>query len=152
MDKYEIESKLLARAIDLAIETWEKHPDSDVEGQLIAVREMKEWKQMCLFPERNYRNLTSLKYLKQNLLSVFYNDHGDRAIFFWKRLKEEGINYEGKDLLKKIFKRKKIANRFEYEYAQDNIGFARQDGRITKEEALLLGKWIGEFENRNAEL
>lgn len=148
MDKYEVASITLAKAIDMAIEAYQKYPDTILGNQQQAIEVMTEWKGWCLNPEKKFRNLTSLKYIRQDLLSVFERTGDSRTEYFWQRLREEHIDYDRVDLLKKIIKRKRIANRIEYEYVQDNIVFAQQDGRISQEEALEIGRWIGQYESK----
>ena len=147
---YNSEAEKVARAIDIAIESFSKYPpigfnETHVNQFIKVYRENKE---NALNPLPQYRKLASLKYIVNDILIFFQESKGEAVEAFWKRLNEEDLDYKKEDKLRKILDRGKIRGRIEYELAIDSIVAAEQEGRITKEEASLLGELIREFEFR----
>jgi hypothetical protein len=145
---YILEAEKVARAIDIAIESFSKYPPNDFNeahvNQFIKV--YKDYKEKALNPLPQYRKLASLKYIVNDILIFFQESKGEAVESFWKKIHEENIGYKREDKLRKILDRGKIRGRIEYELAVDSIVAAEQEGRITKEDACLLGELIGEFE------
>ena len=145
---YILEAEKVARAIDIAIESFSKYPpigfnEAQV-NQFINV--YKDYKESALNPLPQYKKLASLKYIVNDILTIFQETKGEAVEVFWKKVNEENLGYKREDKLRKILDRGKLRGRIEYELAVDSIVAAEQEGRITKEEACLLGKLIGEFE------
>jgi hypothetical protein len=147
-----MESQRMASAIDIAIDTWVQYPDPDEEITQHIIKTITEWRSMVLEPAPGFRLIASLRFIEKDLFSYFNDASHERVDHFWKLMGETTLNYHRKSMLDTIFRKKKITNRVEYEYAQDNIGHAQQSGRITKEQAVALGAWIWAYENRMAEM
>ncbi len=138
----------MARAIDIAIESLSKYPPVGFNeahvNQFINV--YKDYKASVLNPLPQYKKLASLKYIINDILTFFQESKGEAVEYFWEKVNEENLGYKREDKLRKILNRGKIRSRIEYELAVDSIVAAEEVGRITIEEACLLGKIIGEFE------
>ncbi len=145
---YVLEAEKVAKAIDIAVESFSKYPPisfSEAEvNQFIKV--YREYKENALNPLPQFKNLTSLKYIVNDILTFFQESKGETVEVFWEKVNQENLGYKREDKLRKILDRRKIRGRLEYELAIDSIVAAEQGRRITKEEANLLGKLIGEFE------
>ncbi|RNI23119.1 hypothetical protein [Rufibacter latericius] len=145
---YNSEAEKVARAIDIAIESFSKYPPTGFNeahvNQFIKV--YSENKESALNPLPQYRKLASLKYIVNDILIFFQESKGEAVEVFWKKVNQENLGYKREDKLRKILDRGKIRGRIEYELAVDSIVAAEQEGRITKEEASLLGELIGAFE------
>ena len=146
---YQEEAEKLAKAIDIAVEAFRLHcPEKLKSHQDHFIKCYLEWKDDALHPEHQYKNLTSLKYDEVAVFTYFLESKGEMIEYFWRRIKEAGLDYPREDKLAKIFQRGKIKGRIEWEYANDVIVAAEQEGRITEAEAMRLSEMIGEFENR----
>jgi hypothetical protein len=144
MDKYAIEAGKLLKAIDIAIETNIKYPSGKYTQHIIDT--LTEWKQRAINPEKRYRKLASLKYLHHDIFNHYNTASGDKVDYFWKRIKEEGLDYHPVDILDKVLKKKRITNRIEYDYIGDNIVIFMQTGRTTEAQSILLQKWLMNYE------
>ena len=79
------------------------------------------------------------------LFTYFQEATGDTVDFFWKRIKEENLDYKRVNRFDKILKRGKIRGQIEYDFLNDTLVGAEQDGLITKEEAIKLGEILDNF-------
>jgi hypothetical protein len=145
---YIVEAEKVARMIDIAIESFTKSPpigfkEAHVIQFIMVYRQNKE---SALNPLPQYRKLASLKYIVNDVLIFFNESKGETVDYFWEKVNQENLGYKREDKLRKILDRGKIRARIEYELAVDSLVAAEQEGRITKEEAYLLGELIGEFE------
>jgi hypothetical protein len=149
---YETEAQKLAKAIDIAIEAFEKFPpDRWTKENLSFAKEHRlETKDNVLNPEQKFKSLASLKYAIEATFTIFNEGSGDFVEYFWKEIKNQNLDYVREDKLYKILQRGKIRGRIEYEYLIDVLVPAEQENRITSEEAQLLGKMIDAFENKKA--
>ncbi|GAB3572091.1 hypothetical protein [Hymenobacter daeguensis] len=148
--KYETEALRLARAIDLAIDSFKTHVpiDFDKAGIDHIIKVYSEWKTAILNPLPQYRKLASLKYKVADVFTFFQESSGETVDYFWKQIDKEGLGYLREDKLRRILDRGKIKGRIEYELAIDLIAVAEQEGRFTEEESGRLSTMIREFENR----
>jgi len=145
---YEEEAIKLSKAADIAIESFKKFPPQVLSKEQLnhVIVCYEEFKDHALNPEPRYRKMASLKYNIENVFTYFQESSGKDVEYFWKKLKEQNLDYVREDKLGKIIKRGKIKSRFEFEYVTDIIVPAEQENRITIEEAKLLGKMLHEFE------
>lgn len=147
---YEAEALRLARAIDLAIDSFKIHPPKkfDKNGVDHIINVYMEWKTAVLKPSPHYRKLASLKYRVADVFTFFQESSGETVEYFWEQINKEHLGYLREDKLRKIIDRGKIKGPLEYDLAVDLIVVAEQEGRITIEESVRLSNMIEEFENR----
>lgn len=149
-DKYAQASHNLAKAADIAIDSFKKYPpkiwDEETLNHVLSC--YSEWKDNSLNPEPKFRNLKSLKYKIEAVFTCFQEGNGDYVEEFWKEIKVQNLPFKRENKLAKILKRKKINNIHELDFVIDVIVPYQQEGLINAEEVILLNKWIGEFENR----
>lgn len=111
---------------------------------------MLEWnkliRNLVQHPEPQHANLKSLQSLENDFLTWWNEGYGPEVELFWMEIKKAGFDYERKDILKDVLKRKKIKNREEYDLITDVLTAAKQNGRINNDEFFELSKLIGEFE------
>lgn len=150
---YEEEAKKLAKAIDIAIEAIRKYCPSefDKSHQEHFISCYSDWKTEYLNPEPQFKTLGSLKYSIQDVFTYFQEGTGLTVEYFWKRIKEERLDYKRENKLEKILSRGKIKGRIEYEYVTDMIVAAEQVGMTTRAETEKLSKMLGEFESKMRE-
>ncbi len=146
--KFTEEAKKLSRAIDIAIESISKFcPESFNENNKNHfISCYQEWQRNCLNPEPQFRTITSLNFLIQDVFTFFQESSGLAVEHFWKRVKEEDLDYTRENKLVKILKRGRIKNRIEYDYSLDMLVVAEQESLISKAEAKKLSALIGEYE------
>lgn len=147
---YDTEALKLVKVIEIAIESYTKHPPEFFTQENIEqiVRIHQDWKNSLLNRESKFRNMASLKYDIQNVFTFFQEGQGRTVEFFWERLAKEDLGYKREDKLRKIIENNKIKNLIEYNLVIDSILAAEQLGRITRTESIQLSNLIGEFELR----
>ncbi|WP_397362024.1 hypothetical protein [Olleya sp. R77988] len=147
---YQEEANKLAAAIDIAIKAFkvECPPDFEKSHQEHTISCYANWKENCLNPEPQFRNLTSLKYCIKDVFTYFQEGTGKTVEYFWEKIDEAELEYKRENKLKKILQRSKILNRNEYEYITDMIIVANQSGLTNKEETIKLSNMLGEYESR----
>ncbi len=147
---YREEVDKLCRAIDIAIDTYKSHPPPEwtIDNINFATDMLEKDKSRRINCEPRFRSLASLKYDIDAVFTYFQEATGNTVEYFWKKIKEENLDYKRVNKLEKIFKRGKIRGRIEYEYSKDIIVVAQQTGMITEKEAKKLGGMIHQFEFR----
>ena len=145
---YQEEATKLAAAIDIAIEAFKEECPSNFNKsqQEHFIATYTEWKERCLNPDPQFKNLTSLNYSINDVFTYFQEGTGNTVEYFWNKIQEEGLDYERENKLEKILKRGKIKGRIEYDYVTDMIVVAEQVGLTTPEESIKLGEMLGEYE------
>lgn len=149
-NKYKKEVENTVKLIDIAIYSISQYPLKGFNKQHIdkVIDSYIDAKKRAVSPESKYKNLTSLKYVTDEVLTIYQESSGEAVEFFWTKIKEEGLPYKRTNKVLKILKNKKIKNDYEYNFVIDIIVPYEQTGIITKEEALLLKKMIFDFEHR----
>lgn len=145
---YDEEADKLVKAIDIAIEAFSvKCPaDFDRNHQQHFISCYTEWKENCLHPEPKFKNLTSLKYLVEDVFTYFQEGTGPTVEYFWNKIKEENLPYERENKLQKILDRGKLKDQIEYEYVIDMIIVAEQIGMTTAIQTKTLNELLEQFE------
>lgn len=110
----------------------------------------QEIKGMALNPEPQFKKVSSIKYLENDFLIYWNESAGPDVEKFWTELYKNGIDFERKDIIQSVLKRKKIKNIYEYDNVIDNIVIAEQRGKINKEQVVELNKLIRVFEVRQS--
>jgi len=147
---YDVESKRLARAVDIAIDSFCRYPPKDYTKENLdhTINVYSEWKNSILNPEPKFRKIASLKYHIQDVFTYFQEGSGEAVEQFWKEIAIENLGYVRVDRLGKIIDRGIIKGRIEYELVQDSLISAQQVGRITEKEAKQLSEMLGRFESK----
>lgn len=148
---YEHEAQYLADATTIAIDVLKANRPQEWEKEQIdlVINFYIDCRERILNPLPEYANLRSLKYLQQDVFTLFQESSLPFVAPFWEKIKEKNLPYKRENRLAKILKKGKIINRQEYDYVVDTIVPFRQQQLITEEEATLLNKYIGNFEERS---
>jgi hypothetical protein len=146
--KYDEEASKLAKAIDIAIEAAEKYvPEKeDKTTQEYFIKAYKMFKEDLLQSRKEYKNLTSLKYRITEVFTYFQEGRGETVEYFWKRLKEENLDYKRVNRLAQVLKRGKIRNDAEFDYVTDTLVPLQQEGTINEQEAERLSQMLYNYE------
>jgi hypothetical protein len=104
----------------------------------------------ALNPLPQYKNLASLKYDVEAVFTIFQEGAGEYVEYFWRRIKEEKLDYERENKVRKILDRGNIRGDNEYNYVTDILVPAQQSGFITQAEAKQLSDMLGRFEAKFA--
>ncbi|WP_310557038.1 hypothetical protein [Flavobacterium sp.] len=149
-DKYLQASQNLAKAIDIAIESFQKHPPKIWDDKTVRhfINIYLDIKEKSLSPLPQYKNLKSLNYEVNDIFIFFQEGSGDAVNYFWDKIKEHNLPYKRENKLAKILKRKKIKDDIELDFVIDVMVPYQQEGLINEEEVILLNTYIGDFENR----
>lgn len=147
---YEGEARKLGLAIDIAIESFkQKCPQNfNKTHQDHIISTYQNWKESCLNPNPQFKTLTSLKYTINDVFSYFQEGAGPTVEYFWKRVKEQGLDYKRENKLAKILTRGTIKGRIEYDYVTDMIVVAEQVGLTTKSETMKLSAMLEAYERK----
>ncbi|WP_300659931.1 hypothetical protein [Fluviicola sp.] len=147
---YPNEVEKLLKAIDLSIEAYKKYPPKDWTPDIVktVTAHLEDHKNRILNAEEKFKILKSLKYDIDAVFTFFQEGAGEAVAYFWKRIEEEGLDYERVNKLEKILKRGKIKGIVEYDYVIDIILVAEQKQWITVEELKKLNQMIGEYESK----
>jgi hypothetical protein len=138
----------LAKTIDIAEKVIVNSKSLDEKTRTHFINWGREIKHMALNPEPQFKKVASLKYLENDFL-IYWNEADGKDIEkFWTEIFKNGIDFERKDTIQAVLKRKKIKNIHEYDSVIDNIVAAEQIGRIDKTQVKELNQLIGEFEQR----
>lgn len=145
---YQEEANKLATAIDIAIEAFnaECPPDFEKSHQEHTISRYADWKEICLNPEPQFKNLAALKYVIHDVFAYFQEGTGKTVEYFWKKICEANLDYKRENKLEKILSRGKIRGRIEFEYVTDMILVAEQVGMTSKEETVKLSDMLREYE------
>lgn len=145
---YHSESIRLAKAIDIAIDAFEKFPPEGFtrDNTEHITKVYTDWKFSVLNPEPQFKKIASLNHYVQEAFTFFQESTGATVDYFWQQIKENNLGYIRQDKLRKILDRGKIKGRIEYDYVTDLIVAAQQEGRTTKEETHQLGQMLEDFE------
>lgn len=141
----------LAKTIDIAEKVIIDSKSLDEKTRTHYLKWGREIKHMALNPEPQFKKVASLKYLENDFLIYWNEADGEDIEKFWTELYKNGIDFERKDTLQAVLKRKRIKDIHEYDSVIDNIVFAEQIGRIDKNQVKELNQLIGEFEQRQTE-
>ncbi len=148
MTKYQIELDNLKKACDISIEVYTKFPSKDWSADLVNwfIKCALDKKEMLSNRQAPFNTLASLKYDYEAIFTFFQESSGLIVEEFWNRIKKENLPYKRENKLKKILKRKRIANDIEFDFVTDVLVPYIQEGLITQEEELLLKQYLGDFE------
>jgi len=150
---YSEEANKLVKAIDIAIEAINIHapkemPPEEIKDFIIFYSDIKK---DILNPKPQFKNLQSLKYDIQEVFTYFQESAGHEVEYFWKKLKENDLDYKRENKIEKILKRGKIKGRIEYEYVIDMLVVAQQEKLIDSSQAKKLSEMIAQFEQKKGE-
>lgn len=148
---YKNEVEYLAKAADIAIEVLEKNSPTDWTQEQIKhlINFYLDCKSRALNREEKYSNLKSLKFLYQDIFTLFQESTSPFVETFWKKIKENNLPFERINQLDKILKKGKINNLTEYNYTVDLMVPFFQEGRISENQLNMLKKYIGDYEIKN---
>lgn len=149
-DKYIDEVNKTVIVIDTAIDAIRKYPPEAFDASHLNqfVNTYTDFKSKVTNPEPPHKNIKSLSYIKNDALIYFQEGSGDAVSFFWKELKQKGIDIKRINKLEKILKKNKISNQIELDYVTDMMIPAQQEGHITKEQLAILNSLIEKFEGK----
>lgn len=147
---YDTEAIKLAKAVDIAIDSFIKFPPKDFTKENVDhfVNLYSKWKNSVINPEPKFRKIASLKFHIQDVFTYFQESDGEAVEHFWRQLGKENLGFTREDKLRKIIRRGKIMELIEYDLVVDSMSAAEQEKRITRQEAKLLSEMLGEFESR----
>jgi hypothetical protein len=148
---YQERAVRLAKTIDIAEKVIIDSKSLDKKTRTHFLKWGREIKHIVLNPEPQFKKVASLKYLEDDFLIYWNEADGEDIEKFWTELYKNGIDFERKDTLRAVLKRKRIKDIHEYDNVIDNIVVAEQIGRIDKNQVKELNQLIEEFEQRQTE-
>ena len=92
--------------------------EEDLENDIFRIEVYKKWLENV---KQAKITKVALKYYEDDFF-IYYNEgSGEEVEMFWKRIQEEGLPFQRKDILGKILKKKKISKREDYDFAIDTM-------------------------------
>lgn len=108
-----------------------------LDGTLSALARFDAWKSM---PAAGLRSVVSDRL-------VFWNEHEEAGTReFWKRVKDKGLPFKRRDIVREVIKRGRIRDMSEFELVVDEIGTSVRDSRLSLRELKALTKLVEELE------
>ncbi len=152
MDKssYDTKAEELGRAIDIAVESVQKHLPKGFDKSHIDqfVNVYLDYKRRALYAETKFRGTQSLAHTENAILTYFQEGSGEAVEYFWKQIKDQCLSFKRENKLEKILKRGKIKNKMEYDFIVDVLVPYQQELLITQTDADVLGQMLAQFEQR----
>ena len=147
---YTEEADRLAKAIDIAIEAFQKFTKKDWDEKVVqhCVKVYSEIKDSCVNPETKFKTLGSLRYSINDVLTYFQESSGQDVEYFWQQVKLQELGYKRKNRLSKILKRNRIKDQTEYDFIIDVLVPYQQEGIITPDEVIAINQMIQKFESK----
>ncbi|WP_158288534.1 hypothetical protein [Mucilaginibacter psychrotolerans] len=148
--QYDEQAILLARAIDIAVNSLSKFLPKDwSESHRQQFKKVYlEWKEDALKPSAKFKNIASLNYTKNAVFTYFQEGFGEEVNYFWSEIKKANLPYRRENKMAKILKSGKIKNQIQYDFVIDVIVPYQQEELITEEDVIILNELIKEFETR----
>lgn len=145
---YHEKAERLSKTVDIAEKIISNSKSLDEKTKKHFIDWGKKIKELALNPEPQFKTVASLKYLENDFL-IYWNEADSIDVEdFWKEIYKKGIDFEKKDTIQDVLKRKKIKNIHEYNNIIDNIVVAEQIGRINKDQVIELNNLLGKFEKK----
>lgn len=142
---YEQRAEQFSKVCDIGVQVLiEAEISADEKERMIGL--CSSDKQHALNPLPIYKQIGSLKCIEAEHFWYWNEHNGSHIDKFWGKVKEEGLDYERKDLFQRILKRGKISNLQEYDYVIDEILVAEQIGRISIDEVRRLNNYLSNYE------
>ena len=107
---YEEQAKQLSLAIDIAVKAFQEYPPKNWEAVPIqqVIKTYLTWKSELKNSEPKYKNLKSLEFRINEVLTYFQESSGETVNYFWQQVNNEGLMFKRENKLSKILKRKKL--------------------------------------------
>ncbi|MFV0506789.1 MAG: hypothetical protein ACK5L5_08800 [Bacteroidales bacterium] len=147
---YEEQANNLSKAIDIAINAFQEHPPKGFDKSHIdhITNTYLDARNRALNPEPQFKKVSSLKYIVEEVFTYFQEATGDTVNLFWKEINTSNLPYKRQNKLTKILKRNKIKNKVEYDFITDVIVPYEQEGLLNDDDINTLNHLLKEFENK----
>lgn len=148
--KYDLEAESLSRIIDIAIDSIRQNPSGQFEQHHIElfIDVYQDYKNKVENPAPEFHNLTSLKYVRNDILTYFQEGSGDAVEAFWKEIKNKKIRVVRVNRFEKIIKRGKIKNQIEYDIIIDLYNSYIENNMLSVMEIDKINDLISDFEKK----
>ncbi|MBD1391813.1 hypothetical protein [Mucilaginibacter glaciei] len=148
--KYDEQSKFLAQAIDIAVNSFNLFPPKGWDKNVLeqVVNAYTRFKNNALNPEPQFKNMRSFQYILNDVLTYFQESSGSAVDNFWVEIRKNHLPYIRENKMAKILKAGKIKHDIDCDFVIDTIVPYQQEGLINGEQILLLNKMIANFENK----
>lgn len=145
---YNSQAELLINIIDIAIECFTKNPPKEFEKAHIKqfVDTYSKYRLKVIAPAPEFRNITSLRQIMNDVLIYFQEGTGQAVDNFWKKVKEEQLNIKRVNRFEKILKRGKIKNQMEYDTIIDLYNSYIETNMLSKPDIDKINDLISAFE------
>lgn len=147
---YEERAKNLSQAVDIAIKTLQENPPKGFTPALVehTVNCYLDWRNKAINPEPQFKNSKSLKYIENDVFTLFQESAGYGINLFWDKIKEQKLPFKRENKLVKILKRNKIKNQIEYDFIADVIVPYEQEKLINQDDIKILNQLMSDFEEK----
>ena len=147
---YNKQAEILIDIIDIAIDSLTHNPPKGFEEIHIRqfVNTYLDYRNKVLNPEPLFHNLTSLRFIKSDILRYFQEGSGKAVDVFWKDINAKKLDIVRENRFEKVIKRGKIKNQIEYDIIIDLYNSYIETNILSTMEIDKINHLISNFENR----
>jgi len=147
---YSSQAELIINIIDIAIDCFTKNPPKEFKESHIKqfVNTYIDYRNKVINPEPQFRNLKSLKYIKNDVLTYFQEGSGKAVDIFWKEVNEKQFGFIRVNRFEKVLQRGKINSQIEYDMIIDHYNSYIETNTLSNTEIINLNELISDFEKK----
>ncbi len=151
---YNSQAELIVNVIDLAINCFTKNAPKEFEENHIKqfVNTYIDYRNKVINPEPQFRNLKSLKYIKNDILTYFQEGTGKTVDVFWKEVNEKQFGIVRVNKFEKVLHRGKINNQIEYDIIIDLYNSYIETNMLSNIEIIKINELILGYEKSKSKL
>ncbi|TKG87598.1 hypothetical protein EYV94_28145 [Puteibacter caeruleilacunae] len=148
-DGYSLEAKVVAEIIDIAIKCIKDFPPEEFNAAHVKhfVNVYSGYKEDLLNPDSKFRNMKSLQFAKNDVLTYFQEGKGPAVEAFWKEVNSRHINVKRVNKIQKILRRGKIVSKIEFDTVTDLLIPYIQSNMLSEEDVTKLNELIQRYES-----
>ena len=145
---YNSQAELTVKIIDIAIDCFTKNPPKEFEESHIKqfINTYIDYRDKVIYPEQQFRNLKSLKYIKNDVLTYFQEGNGKAVDVFWKEVNEKQFGIVRVNRFEKVLERGNIKNQIEYDMIIDLYNSYIETNLLSNTEIIKINKLISAYE------
>jgi hypothetical protein len=147
---YHMQADLLIKVIDIAILCFMNTPPEGWEENQIqhVINVYLDYKNKIVDTDSKFKNLTSLNYKKNEVLTSFQEGSGRTVNSFWNEIYRQKLDIKRVNKFDQVFKRGKIKNLIEYDIIIDLYNSYKETNMLSKLDIDKMNDMISNFEKK----
>lgn len=145
---YNSQAELLVKVIDIAVVCFTKLPHEGWKENEIKqfINIYLDYRRKIENPDPRFKNLTSLNYIKNDILTYFQEGSGRTVNAFWEEINKQQLGIKRINKFERILKRGKIRNNIEYDTIIDLYNSYIENKILSNEEIDKINDLLSAFE------